>query len=153
MICRIIDTQSVKIRRTMGDGINIARRRLRHAGYNGDLDAMRNTTGPAISPKARATRSAVHAGTFFNGHACIREDGSIEFDSTMFLDDIVAVLAAIAKRWPDAMYAGAPAERTAAVNALCDFLVEMDEAALRKGTLGEDELALEWPKPFDHDGH
>ena len=83
----------------MGDNNNHApRRALRIAAYNGDLNALYTTRGAEVVGKTARFTQGLSAGTLFNGLCAIDEHGNLAFSSKMYVDDMVAVLAAMVWR-------------------------------------------------------
>jgi hypothetical protein len=134
----------------MGDNNNHApRRALRIAAYNGDLNALYTTRGAEVVGKTARFTQGLSAGTLFNGLCAIDEHGNLAFSSKMYVDDMVAVLAAIVAQWPECMHADAPEETAAALASLRAFLAAMDRRAVRKHgySHSDAEKALVWPAP------
>ena len=134
----------------MGDhNEHTPRRALRIAAFEGNLNALYTTRGPEVVGKTARFTQGLNAGALFNGLCSIDEHGNLTFSSKMYVDDMVAVLAAIVAQWPASMHADAPEETAAALASLRAFLSAMDRRAVCKHgySHSDAEKALVWPAP------
>lgn len=143
----IVDISLLFLTHHGDNNTKVSRRALRIAAYKGDLSALYTTRSTGVVGKSARFTQGLAVGTLFNGLCTIDEQGNLTFGASMYVDDMVAVLAAIVAQWPESMYADAPEETAAALASLRAFLAAMDRCAVRKHgySHSDAEKALEWP--------